>query len=434
MKKIFVLFFSLFVMKGVLMAVEMKSLQINGVEIPVVFEQNTQLPLFYVQLVFKGAGGVSNGRNLGLADVTSSILNEGTKKLGATKFAQKLEEKALSLSVGSGLETLSFTLSGMQSAQKDGILFLKDLLKDPNFTQSTLDKVKENSLIAILEKENDYDYQAHRLLQSLLFKGSVLEYPLSGTQESIAKITLNDVEKFYKNYVNLESLILVVGGDVDFNALAKELEGALSSLPKGKKQEITKREASRSKAYKRVLKETQQAYIYFGAPLRVENLQKELAYIKVASFVLGGSGFGSRMMEEVRVKRGLAYSAVMRLSATNRQAYALGYLQTSLKNEKEAQKIVSEVVSEFVKNGITQVELDEAKRYLLGSEPLRNETLSQRLSVAYTNYYDGLPLDFNAQVLKEISALKLSDVNAYIKAHTEIQNLTFAVVSADIEE
>ncbi|MCI5968127.1 M16 family metallopeptidase [Helicobacter sp.] len=415
------------------MAVEMKSLQVNGIEIPVIFEQNTQLPLFFVQLVFKGAGGVSDGENLGLADVTSSLLNEGTKKLGVTKFAQRLEEQALSLNVGSGLETLSFTLSGMQSMQKDGILFLKDLLQDPNFTQATLDKVKENALIGILEKENNYDYQANRLLQSLLFKGTALEYPLSGTKDSIAKISLSDVEKFYKQYVNLESLILVVGGDVEFSGIAKELEVALSKLPKGQRQAIAKREANHSKAYERVLKDTQQAYIYFGAPLKVENLQKELAYIKVASFVLGGSGFGSRMMEEVRVKRGLAYSAVMRLSATNNQAYALGYLQTSLKNEKEAQKLVVEVVDDFVKKGITQEELEEAKRYLLGSEPLRNETLSQRLSTAYINYYDGFPLDFNAQVLKEISTLKLSDVNAYIKAHSEIKDLTFAIVSADIE-
>ena len=159
-------------------------------------------------------------------------------------------------------------------------------------------------------------------------------------------------------------------------------------------------------------------------------MQEELALIKVASFVLGGGGFGSRMMEEVRVKRGLAYSAVMRLSATNTQALAQGYLQTSLKNEKEAQKLVQEVVNAFVKNGITQEELQEAKRYLLGSEPLRNETLSQRLGTAFNNYYNGLPLDFNQQVLEEISRLTLEEVNRYIQAHKEIAKLSFAIITA----
>lgn len=417
-------------MKGSLMAIEMKSLQVGGVEIPVIYEQNTQLPLFYVQLVFKGAGGVSNGKNLGLSDITSSLLNEGTKALGVTKFSQKLEEKALSLSAGSGFETLSFTLSGMSAMQKDGIGFLKELLKNPNFTQKALDKVKESALVAILEKESDYDYQASRMLKSMLFKGSPLEFPLSGTQESIAKITLQEVEKFYYQYVNLNSLTLIVGGDMEFENIAQELKGALEALPQGKVASLKPIVANDGKQIRHSNKETQQAYIYFGAPLNVGDLQKELALIKVASFVLGGGGFGSRMMEEVRVKRGLAYSAVMRLSATNTQALAQGYLQTSLKNEKEAQKLVQEVVNAFVKNGITQEELQEAKRYLLGSEPLRNETLSQRLGTAFNNYYNGLPLDFNQQVLEEISRLTLEEVNRYIQAHKEIAKLSFAIITA----
>lgn len=416
-------------MKGSLMAIEMKSLQVGGVEIPVIYEQNTQLPLFYVQLVFKGAGGVSNGKNLGLSDITSSLLNEGTKALGVTKFSQKLEEKALSLSAGSGFETLSFTLSGMSAMQKDGIGFLKELLKNPNFTQKALDKVKESALVAILEKESDYDYQASRMLKSMLFKGSPLEFPLSGTQESIAKITLQEVEKFYYQYVNLNSLTLIVGGDMEFDNIAQELKGALEALPQGKVASLKPIVANDGKQIRHSNKETQQAYIYFGAPLNVGDLQKELALIKVASFVLGGGGFGSRMMEEVRVKRGLAYSAVMRLSATNTQALAQGYLQTSLKNEKEAQKLVQEVVNAFVKNGITQEELQEAKRYLLGSEPLRNETLSQRLGTAFNNYYNGLPLDFNQQVLEEISRLTLEEVNRYIQAHKEIAKLSFAIIT-----
>ena len=417
-------------MKGSLMAIEMKSLQVNGVEIPVIYEKSAQLPLFYTQLVSKGAGGINNGKALGLSDIVSSLLNEGTKTLGVTKFSQKLEEKALTLSAGSGVETLSFTLSGMSAMQKDGIGLLKELLKNPNFTQKALDKVKENSLVAILEKESDYDYQANRLLKSMLFKGSALEFPLSGTQESIAKITLQEVEKFYNEFVNLNSLILIVGGDMEFEEVAKELKEALKNLPEGKKISLKPIEAKDTKQIKHLNKETQQAYIYFGAPLNVGNLQKELALIKVASFVLGGGGFGSRMMEEVRVKRGLAYSAVMRLSATKTQTLAQGYLQTSLKNEKDAQKLVQEVVDEFVKNGITKKELQEAKQYLLGSEPLRNETLSQRLGAAFNNYYNDLPLDFNRKVLEEISKLTLEEVNAYIKAHKEIANLSFAIITA----
>ena len=133
------------------MAVELKSLQVKGVEIPILYEKNSQLPLFFVQIVFKGAGGINNQKNYGLSDITSSLLNEGTQKLGAIKFAQKLEEKALNLSVGSGLETMSFTLSGMSKEQKVGFKYLKELIENPNFTDKALEKVKENSLFGFLE-------------------------------------------------------------------------------------------------------------------------------------------------------------------------------------------------------------------------------------------------------------------------------------------
>lgn len=99
--------------------------------------------------------------------------------------------------------------------------------------------------------------------------------------------------------------------------------------------------------------------------------------------------------------------------------------------KKEAQSLVQQVVEEFVEKGITSKELQEAKDYLLGSEPLRNETLSQRLGTAFTYYYNGLPLDFNKQVLEEISKLTLKEVNDYIQSHQEIKNLSFAIVSAE---
>ncbi|WP_104722044.1 M16 family metallopeptidase [Helicobacter mesocricetorum] len=413
------------------MAAELKNIEIKGVDIPIIYEQNAQLPLFYMQIIFKGAGGISNGGLYGLSDLVGDILNEGTKSLGVTKFSQKLEEKALSLDVESRFETMSFTLSGMKKESQAGFKLLKALVQEPNFTQAALDKVKEISLASLLEKENDFDYQANRALNAMIFKDSVLEYPLSGTKESIRKITLKNIQDFYQTFINLKSVIVVAGGDIDFLAITQALNDILGGLPEGKAVEIKPIKVHNDETYKRQIKDTQQAYIYFGSPLEIWDIQKESAMVKVASFVLGGSGFGSRMMEEIRVKRGLAYSAVMRLNADQTISYAQGYLQTSISNEAEAKDIVKEVVKEFIAKGITKQELQEAKQYLLGSEPLRNETLSQRLNTAFANYYRGLPLDFNNKILKEIENLKLEDVNAYIKNHQEISQLTFSVVSAD---
>ncbi|MFW2443105.1 insulinase family protein, partial [Aliarcobacter butzleri] len=95
---------------------------------------------------------------------------------------------------------------------------------------------------------------------------------------------------------------------------------------------------------------------------------------------------------------------------------------------KEAQELISKLVDEFVENGVTQEELTAAKNFLLGSEPLRNETLAQRLNKSFTLYYRGLDQDYSKKELEKIQNLKLEDLNNYIKSHKEINNLTFSIV------
>ena len=87
------------------------------------------------------------------------------------------------------------------------------------------------------------------------------------------------------------------------------------------------------------------------------------------------------------------------------------------------------MVDTFVKEGITQKELDDTKKFLLGSEPLRTETLSQRLQRAYNDYYYDRPLGFSKAQLKKIESVTLDEVNTFIKAHTELSNITFSIVT-----
>jgi predicted Zn-dependent peptidase len=150
---------------------------------------------------------------------------------------------------------------------------------------------------------------------------------------------------------------------------------------------------------------------------------------RVATFILGTGGFGSRLMEEIRVKRGLAYSAYSRAEVTKSHSHFSGYLQTKLESKDEAIKIVKDVIADFVKDGVTKDELEQAKKFILGSEPLRNETLSQRLSTAFQEYYNGFDLGHSKGELKLIEKLTLSDLNTFIKSHKEINQLSFSVVT-----
>ena len=420
--------FILAILQGSLMGAEIKHIDVKGVQIPVIFEEQKSLPILNLQLVFQNSGYIQDGNKSGLVNLSSKLLNEGTKELGSTKFAELLDENAITINTSNGFETFVIELSSLKEESNKAISLLNDLLKSPNYSEDTLSKLKTLMVGSLKRKENDFDYVSQNQLKSILFKNTALENPSSGTIESISKIQLKDIEKFVKKTVNLNNLIIVAGGDFELKEFEKLVNPVLNTLEVGEKVEANKVVFESKNEEKTLLKDTQQAYIYFGSSFNIDSKDEENYKAKVASFILGGSGFGSRLMEEIRVKRGLAYSAYGNISINKTHTYFSGYLQTKNETAKEAQELVSKLVDEFVENGVTQEELTAAKNFLLGSEPLRNETLAQRLNKAFTLYYRGLDQDYSKKELEKIQNLKLEDLNKYIKSHKEINNLTFSIV------
>lgn len=406
-----------------------KYYELKNVKIPVISEVSHMLPTGFIQLAFIGGGNISDGDKIGLSKISTSLLNEGTKELGATKFSELLEERAIGLSTSSGLETLNIELNYLKDEQNKAIKLLGELLKSPNLTETTLKKIQTRAITNLLNKQNDFDYIANTELSTLLFKNTPLKRPALGTIKSIKNIKIIDIKNYLQENLVLKKLVIIMGGDIDIDETLESLKPILSILSVGKESKKYHYEVNNAPQEKTVYKSTQQAYIYFGSPFQINDLKNESYKAKVLGFVLGSSGFGSRLMEEIRVKRGLAYSAYLRVVTGKIISYTTGLLQTQLQNQDESIALVKKVINDFTQKGITQRELDDAKNFLLGSEPLRRETLSQRLSAKFYNYYLNLPLDFNEIQLDQIKNLTLKEINDYIYNHLEIKNLSFAIVT-----
>ena len=416
------------------MSAVLDKVEINGVDVPLIFEEERLLPIASMQVVFRYSGSLADGEHPGLAKFSARMMNEGTKTLGSTGFAKALEERAISLGAHAGTETFVFELSSLKEAFGNGIGLFEDLLKEPNLTEESFKKVQTTTIGSLMRKESDYDYQASLLLKKSLFEGTPLARPADGTVEDIKALKLSVVENFLKNHLVLRRAIIVIGGAMTLDEAKAYAKEALKPLAAGEIEPLPFFEASDSAKTAVEVKPTEQAYIYFGAPfkMRVDDPQRYKA--KVAAFILGSSGFGSRLMEEVRVKRGLAYSAYGRVMLNRSRSYFSGYLQTKLESQDEAKKVVIEVIDAFVKKGVTQKELDDAKMFLLGSEPLRNETLSQRLGRAFDEYYKGFGLGYSRKQLERIEALTVEALNDFIAKHPEILKLSFAIVTNESEK
>jgi predicted Zn-dependent peptidase len=430
MQKIFII---ILLLQGWLMSAELKEIEVNGVKVDVIYEQSNYIPSTYMRFVFKESGFLNESK-VGLADFCANILDEGTKKEGSFTFAKKLDAKAISLYASAGYETFNIEIEALKEHFGYAMERLWELLKDPNYTQEAYDKVLSQTLGKIEKNKTNYDYVALHKLKSIVFEGTHLAYPKMGTEASLKSISLEDVKSFINHALSSESVIVVVGGDISFEEASKYIQTTLTPLPKVKKTALKSVALKATQKIKEFYEESQQAYIYFASPFNIKYNDSDQYKAKVAAHILGAGGFGSRMMEEVRVKRGLAYSVWASFVNYRFVNYFSGALQTKVQSQDEAIEVVKKMLKEFVEKGVTQKELESAKLYILGSEPLKNESLSQRLHRAFSDYYYGRGVGYNKKELELIDKLTLKELNHFITSHPEIAQLSFAVVTAQKEK
>nr|WP_321267701.1 pitrilysin family protein [uncultured Sulfurimonas sp.] len=426
MKKII---FTLIITGQLMIAATIEYIETNGLKVPVIFEQDKRLPLVTMQFIFQNSGSITNTDKAGLAKFSARVMGEGTKKMGSSAFAESLESKAIHIASSAGAETFVMEVGCLKEEFSEGLKKFDDLLKDPNFSKEAISKVKTTTLGSLSSKANDFDYVTSNELNAILFKGTPLANPSSGTIKSVESIKLEDVKQFVKEHLVSSRLIVVIGGDVDIDVTKKDIEKIIKAMPKGELTPLAHYDVTKTATESILKRDTQQAYVYFGSPYNIKYDSEDYYKARVATFILGTGGFGSRLMEEIRVKKGLAYSAYARVSVSKSSSYMTGYLQTKLDSLDEAQKTVKEVIAEFVKNGVTEDELDQTKKFLLGSEPLRVETMSQRLNRTFMEFYKGQDLGHSVKELELVKKLKLKDLNEFIKNHKEILEMSFAIVT-----
>lgn len=381
-----------------------------------IITQKDNLDRVIFEIIFENSGALFAKE--GVANFLAKTLqNRGSLKNQNTKFLEKLDNNAIHLSVAAGRETITLHTSFLKEKQNIALKLIKELLTYPNFSEEAFDKTKKEIEATIQRKQNDFDYIANINLNKCTFKNTPLEYPIIGEK---IDFDLEEIKKHFKNFFIKENLTFIVGGnfkEINFDEFK-------NIFPNGKKQPIPFFNPTISNI--ETTKPTEQAYIYFNAPYNVE--KKEHYKAKIATFILGAGGFGSRIMEEIRVKNGFAYSAYARNDFTNHSKLLKGHMQTKLENEKDAINKLKNVISNFIEKGITKDELIQAKQFLIGSEPLRNETLNQKLARSFNEYYNGYEKGYYQKELKLIENISLDELNKFIKNHNEILDLSFSIV------
>jgi len=191
MKKLLTL---LLLTQGILMGAILEPIKIDKNEVPFIFEEDKNLPIVSMQLIFENSGSLTDSKD-GLAKLASKLLNQGTKKEGSVGFATKLESRAITLSAHVGAETFVIELSALKSEFPYGIELFGDLLSDPNYTEETLKKIKTKTIGELKRKESDFDYISSLTMKKMLFPDTPLAKAPLGTIKSVESIAMSDIQK-----------------------------------------------------------------------------------------------------------------------------------------------------------------------------------------------------------------------------------------------
>ncbi|EAI3914129.1 insulinase family protein [Campylobacter lari] len=402
----------------------MLNLDFNETKIDIIYEYENELPVVFFKLIFKNSGKIAEKHNRGCASMLARLLNEGSND----EFFKNLEYRAIELYAKASFEHFQISIKCLKEHFDFALEKLQELFLNVRFDEKILQRLKTLALGELASLNTDYDYQAKGLLNKNVFKDEIFASGLDGTKESIEKISLKELQDFMSENLVLDNALFVFGGDIKENEVKIKVE---------KICQILKRNApNQNKSYKLVdesievseQKSTEQAYIYFCSPFNIQINDEKMYLAKLALFILGQGGFGSRLMEEVRVKRGLAYSAYAMLDVNLNYSRVFGYLQTKNESSNEAKALVKEVFENFVQNGVNEKEFQLAKQFLVGSMPLRYENLAKRLDIMLNEYLHGLKLGNLKEEMQKIKNTNLDELNDFIKAHSEITKVSFASI------
>lgn len=396
----------------------------------VYFVENHDLPMLDVQVDFAAGTAYDPPGKAGTAALTQALIDLGVDGMDETAISNRLADLGALLSGSVDLDRASVslrTLSALDQRQP-ALDILRAVLASPRFPAAVFEREKARTLASLKESLTRPEAIASRAFRAAIYPGH--PYGVSAEPDKLVHLQRNDLEVFYRTHYTAKRAIVSVVGDVtraQVEALAQQLT---SDLPSGGAALALPAPTLPKSAEKRIAHPSAQAHLLLGLPA-IKRGDADYFPLLVGNYSLGGGGFVSRLMKEVREKRGYAYSVYSYFMPLAQQGpFQIG-LQTKKEQAGDALKLTRQVVANFVSEGPSEAELLAAKQNLVGSFPLRLDSNRKILdNVAAIAFY-GLPLDYLDRYAENVEKVSAADVRAAFARHVKSEHLLTVVVGGE---
>lgn len=405
----------------------------NGIEC-FLLEDHT-LPLVKVNIITRTGTIYDPSNKVGLAQLTGMLMRSGgAGGLSPEAFDKKTDDLGALLSNSIDQEMGKSSLEVLSEDTREGLGLLFSMVFDPKFDESRLRTAKLKIEENLRREDDDPDSLASRKFRQLLY-GENSPWARRPSAGSLAKITLDDIRVFYKNYFKTNNMMFVAAGDFKTSGLINLLESLTQNAPTGDVSFPTVEEVKLSFESKseQIIKNKTQSFVRMGH-LGIKRENPDKFALLLAVDILGGGNFKSRLMEDIRTKRGMAYSVWSRLSpATD---YGVFFVGVDTKASQTGEVI--DLIKGHIKNmadgtGPTGEELNFAKQSALSQLVFEFDTAFKVVDQAATFKFFGYPDNYWRVFYEKMSKVSAKDIADVSKRYLHPDGLKIVVVGPEIK-
>lgn len=391
--------------------------------------QDDSLPVTAIEFAFEGHGASLDPQGKeGLADLTSSLIDEGAGDMDSQAFQGALNDKSMKLSFKAGHDGFYGSFYSLNRYRDDGLEMLRLALTKPRFDPEPVDRIRSQVIVGLKQQETDPSHVAYRSLVERLFPEHPYGRPSEGTPDSVAAITVADMRAYTKKAFTKNSLTVGVVGDISADELKPILDQVFGELPDGETLEAVEKTAPVLDGGVTVVDmDVPQSVIKFAQQGPDRN-DPDYYAASVLDYILGGGGFSSRLTDEIREKRGLVYSVYTYLHPRDAASLWAGGAATQNARAKETVEVLRREWRRIVEEGVTAEEVANAKTFMTGSYPLRFTNSGRIASILVGVQLEGLGIDYINRRNDLIEAVTVADVNRVAREFLTPDKLSIIVV------
>jgi predicted Zn-dependent peptidase len=390
--------------------------------------QDDKLPLISMHFAFRGGVEQDPVAKQGLANLTMDMLTEGAGPYSAAAFQQELADHAIAMNFSAGRDSLTGSLKCLASEKDKAFQMLNLALTQSHFDQADIARVRDGQLTGLRTQLANPGWQARYILFQNIFGSHPYGERRLGSLKTLAALTREDITGFAAQHLGQDNLLVAVAGDITPDELAKNLDSIFGALPKtATLAPISEIIWPKNTAKILAKREGTQTDLLFVMPGPKRDSPDWYA-AEIANYILGGGGFSSRLMQDVREKKGLTYGIDTGLSPMDHGALIVGEAAVDNPNAGKAWAVALDTMQRFYRDGVSDADVGMAKDYLTGELPLAMTSTDKITGVLSAIQQDKLGRDYLDHRNDMIRAVSLEDVNRAIHQWFNPDGLTLSMV------